>query len=176
MNKETYLRFQGHMYEAVRGDLPPPYYPLGEGEIVAPAASQELESPYTLDYKPYYPFGAASRRRLETVAPALIYICNKVADVYDISVIWGPRDEIDQNTAYTGGFSKAQWPHSKHNSIPSQAVDIAPYPIDWHKLDRFDMMLGAVEYIAQEANIGYRLGKYFDINGGGDYSHIELTG
>ena len=38
---------------------------------------------------------------------------------------------------------------SKHNSYPSKAVDIAPYPIDWNNRKRFILLGGYVEGIAK---------------------------
>ena len=55
----------------------------------------------------------------------------------DFSIICGHRGEEEQNEAYKLGHSKLKYPKSKHNTSPSQAVDIAPYPIDWSNKVRF---------------------------------------
>jgi peptidoglycan L-alanyl-D-glutamate endopeptidase CwlK len=46
----------------------------------------------------------------------------------DFSVICGHRGKEDQDQAFMQGKSTLQWPASKHNLLPSHAVDIAPYP------------------------------------------------
>ena len=45
----------------------------------------------------------------------------------DISVIEGHRSEARQNALRAEGKSQLSWPHSRHNSQPSRAVDVAPY-------------------------------------------------
>jgi hypothetical protein len=54
-----------------------------------------------------------------------------VPGVSDISVACGHRNEADQNREFAEGDSKLQWPKSKHNTLPSRAVDVWPHPVDW---------------------------------------------
>jgi peptidoglycan L-alanyl-D-glutamate endopeptidase CwlK len=53
------------------------------------------------------------------------------AGVMDISVLCGYRGEEEQNKAVADGASETPWPRSKHNRMPSDAVDVVPYPIRW---------------------------------------------
>jgi len=46
---------------------------------------------------------------------------------YDITVLEGHRGKERQNRAVAEGRSRLLWPKSKHNSMPSMAVDVAPY-------------------------------------------------
>lgn len=46
---------------------------------------------------------------------------------YDHTVICGHRKQIDQQIAFVSGASKIDWPNSKHNLLPSMAVDVVPY-------------------------------------------------
>jgi len=76
-------------------------------------------------------FGRASTMRLETCTTNLQRLFREVVKTFDCSVIEGHRGENDQNKAFAEGYSKTQWPNSKHNSYPSSAVDASPYPIYW---------------------------------------------
>ena len=91
---------------------------------------------------------------------------------YDFTVIEGYRGEAEQNEAYNKGFSKVKFPNSKHNVMPSRAVDIVPYPIDWKNIKRFEELALIVKAIAEELQVGLNWGgdwKRFK-----DYPHWEL--
>ena len=45
----------------------------------------------------------------------------------DISVLEGHRGETRQNQMKAEGKSQLGWPRSRHNTMPSMAVDVAPY-------------------------------------------------
>lgn len=82
-------------------------------------------------------FGTVSTQRLATCEPDLQYIFREVVKHFDCSVLCGHRDEAAQTKAFNNRASKVQYPDSRHNSYPSMAVDVAPYPIDWNDLERF---------------------------------------
>lgn len=90
----------------------------------------------------------------------------------DFSVICGYRSEKDQNKAYEDGKSYVKYPHGKHNKIPSMAVDIIPYPVDWNDIDRFTDLSKHIKKIAKELNISIWWGG--DWNKLKDYPHYEL--
>jgi len=82
-------------------------------------------------------FSQLSKEKLTTCHSDLQILCKKLIERYDFTVICGHRGEEDQNKAVQEGNSKLQFPNSKHNTIPSLAVDLAPYEstgIDWGKL------------------------------------------
>lgn len=116
-------------------------------------------------------FSAASAKKLGTCAQSLQLLCNEVLQELDITVICGTRGEAEQQEAFKTGKSKLQFPNSKHNSLPSQAVDIAPYPVDWNDIKGFENMLTVVERCAEKLNIDIRLGRDFKFR---DYPHVEL--
>lgn len=116
-------------------------------------------------------FGKRSTERLLTCDPQLQEIMQEVVKIMDIKVLCGERSEEAQNKAYEEGNSKLQYPQSKHNSSPSKAVDVVPYPIDWEDLSRFERMCGIIEGVAHCKGIEIRLGRDFSFN---DYPHIEL--
>lgn len=89
----------------------------------------------------------------------------------DVAVICGHRGEREQESAFISGKSKLQWPRSKHNKIPSEAVDLCPYPLVWDDVARFEDMCSRIERIAKELKIKIRLGRDFSFK---DYPHIEL--
>ena len=89
-------------------------------------------------------FGNKSRERLETCHPDLQTLFNAVIEVVDCSVTCGYRNKADQDKAVALGNSKAVYPKGKHNSNPSTAVDVYPYPIDFDDLPRFYWFAGWV--------------------------------
>ena len=99
-------------------------------------------------------------------------ILKEAIHIYDFSVLCGHRGKDEQNLAYKKGFSKLKFPESKHNSIPSRAVDIAPYPIDWDDHKRFYELAGIIKGIAHEKGIEIRWGGNF--RGWKDLPHFEL--
>lgn len=97
---------------------------------------------------PKFNFGKTSTQRLATCEPDLQHIFNFVIDHIDCSILCGHRDEADQTKAFIEKKSKVQYPNSKHNSYPSKAVDVAPYPIDWHDMERFSDFANFVRGVA----------------------------
>ncbi len=50
--------------------------------------------------------------------------------------------------ACKNGLSKLKYPESKHNKLPSEAVDVVPYPIDWKNTPRMRFFAGVILGIA----------------------------
>jgi peptidoglycan L-alanyl-D-glutamate endopeptidase CwlK len=46
---------------------------------------------------------------------------------FDLTILCGHRGQIEQEIAWKSGASKLRWPKSKHNAMPSLAVDVAPF-------------------------------------------------
>lgn len=82
-------------------------------------------------------FGTKSIARQATCHYILQDLANRVIKYYDIAIIEGHRPEIEQNEAYTNNVSTKRWPDSKHNSLPSMAIDVVPWPVpdDWGALN-----------------------------------------
>ena len=126
-------------------------------------------------------FSDNSKGRLETCDPRLQRLLNEAIKSVDFMVLCGHRSEAEQNEAKRTGKSTLAWPLSKHNSLPSKAVDIAPYPLDWNDTARFARLAGYLERIAQEQGTKIRWGG--DWNGNWrtkderlvDMPHIELA-
>ena len=125
-------------------------------------------------------FGRRSKERLATCHEDLIKVFNEVIKHVDCSIICGHRGEEDQNNAVVSGHSKVRYPNGRHNKIPSNAVDVAPYPIDWDDLERFTLFAGFVLGIAKSMNIDLIWGNDWDGDfqtkdtNFRDYPHFEL--
>lgn len=113
-----------------------------------------------------YKLSKKSKVHYDTLDPKLQLIVDKVLKIYDISIICGHRNMEDQNKAFDSKHSKLQWPNSKHNSLPSTAMDIVPYPIDWENIEEFYYMAGIVMAVAEHYFIklkwGGRFKSFFD--------------
>ena len=109
-----------------------------------------------------YKFSNRSLERLETCNEKLQVVCNELIKIYDVSILEGHRTNERQEQLFHEGKSKLRAGESKHNSNPSKAVDIAPYPIDWNDLNRFYFMAGIVKKISHEYG--------FNIRWGGDWN------
>ena len=94
--------------------------------------------------------GTASKLKMKSLDERLQDILNEAILYTDFSVIWGFRGEESQNKAYNEGHSRLTWPESKHNQIPSTAVDLAPYPINWADVQAFAYLAGVVMTIAAQ--------------------------
>ena len=109
-----------------------------------------------------YNYGKISRSRLETCHPDLQRLFNELIKDWDISIICGHRSEEEQNAAVARGNSKTLYPNSKHNQMPSLAVDAALYPIDWEDTGRHYMFVGMVKQKAKDLGINIRCGADWD--------------
>lgn len=110
--------------------------------------------------------------KLRTCHDDLQLLVHSLADEMPIVVLEGHRDQAAQDAAVASGHSKTPFPTSKHNSLPSLAVDIAPLPLDWNNIDAFNKMMDSLERIAEKAGIEIRLGRTFSFK---DYPHAELV-
>lgn len=118
-------------------------------------------------------FSKESQKKLFTCHPFLQEICNELIKETDFTIICGHRDKEAQNEAFAKGASKLKWPKSKHNTKPSKAVDIAPYPIDWNNHVRFYQLAARFKQIAEYKRISITWGG--DFKKFKDLPHFELN-
>ena len=126
-------------------------------------------------------FSAISQKNLDQAHPDLQRLFTRVLELFDCSVICGYRGKDEQDAAYHSGASQKQFPDSKHNQIPSLAVDVVPFPISWRDTDRMHFFAGVVLGVAAEMKIKIRWGG--DWNGNTiltdqklhDLPHFELV-
>ena len=95
-------------------------------------------------------FSKTSKERLSTCNWNLVVLFNEVIKTFDCKVICGHRTKEKQEEAFNKKFSKVHYPNSKHNSSPSMAVDVVPYPVDWKDTNRMKFFAGYVLGIAQK--------------------------
>ena len=107
-------------------------------------------------------FGRKSRERIATCDKDLQNLFTEVVRYFDCSVLVGFRGKNEQNRAFKEGRSKVRWPRGKHNSNPSSAIDVAPYPIDWKDRERFLYFGGFVKGCAYQMGIPLRWGGDWD--------------
>ncbi len=98
-------------------------------------------------------FSKSSLEKLESCDERLIIIAKRVIEIVDCKVIWGHRGKLAQESLCEQGFSRVHYPFSYHNLIPSLAMDLAPYPIDWQNIKRFCYFAGIVKGIAESEGI-----------------------
>ena len=127
-----------------------------------------------------YKFGRKSRERLSTCDDKLQEVFNEVIKYIDCSVLEGHRDERKQEQYFQEGKTKVRYPMGRHNSKPSRAVDVVPYPIDWNDRERFHLFSGFVIGLARGMGITLRWGGDWnmnfevDDNKFDDFPHFEL--
>ena len=125
-------------------------------------------------------FGKRSRERLSTCDKRLQEVFNEVIKTVDCSVLEGHRGKDRQNMLYKEWKTKLTFPKGRHNSSPSNAVDVVPYPVDWGDRERFHLFAGFVLGIAKGMGINLRWGGdwninwFVDDNKFDDFPHFEI--
>lgn len=128
-----------------------------------------------------YKWGPRSIKHLVTLDERLQKVLNEVIKYVDCSIIEGHRSGERQNKLFEEGRTKVKYPYGRHNSNPSRAVDVVPYPIDWDDRERFHLFAGFVIGIGQSMGIKLRWGGDWnmnfevDDNNFDDFPHFELV-
>ncbi len=113
-----------------------------------------------------YKFGRSSKRKLATVDSDLQKIANELIKLMDVTVLEGVRTEDRQKYLVEIGMSKTLISkHLPNQEGLSEALDLAPYPIDWQDRERFIYMQGMIRGIAHMMNIEIRSGIDWDGDG-----------
>lgn len=125
-------------------------------------------------------FSSRSDQRLMTCVPGIITICRTVIRDYDFSILCGHRNKASQDATFAQGRTEpgqivtwVKWPNSMHNTNPSLAVDLAPYPIDWDDLDRFHELAGRMLEAAAMFDIKLEWGGHWERKK--DYPHFQTV-
>jgi hypothetical protein len=122
-------------------------------------------------------FGTDSRRELDTCCPELVKTLEIVVIEFDVSVLEGRRSWARQAELFRQNKTKVGPGDSDHNPPKlsdgtedpdwlSNAVDVAPYPIDWKDAKRFIYMAGLI------IGVGRTLG--FDLGWGGNWDEDQI--
>ena len=109
-----------------------------------------------------FKFSERSKKNLSEAHEHLQILFNEVIKYYDCAIIEGHRGEEEQDEAYSSGRSDKLYPHSKHNKIPSLAVDAVPWfrnapHIRWEDKAKFYEFNGFVLGVASMLSI--KMGK-----------------
>ena len=111
-------------------------------------------------------FGDKSKEHLSQAHPDLQRLFNDVIKTYACSVLCGHRGKEAQEAAFRDEKSRVHFPNSKHNQLPSLAVDVAPYPVDWSDtkdaMKRWYHFGGYVKGVASTMGITIRWGGDWD--------------
>lgn len=107
-------------------------------------------------------FSFKSKQKLKTCREDIQRVFIEVIKHFDCTILEGYRNKDTQNRYFNEGKSKAQYPMSKHNSEPSKAVDVVPYPIDWTDTNRMYYFAGFVKGVASQMGIKIRWGGDWD--------------
>jgi peptidoglycan L-alanyl-D-glutamate endopeptidase CwlK len=102
-------------------------------------------------------FSEISKQRLSSCHRDLKTLFGNVIQDFDCTIVCGHRDKPDQDKAFAEGKSKLQYPQSKHNHIPSLAVDAAPFidgKINWTR----DQLLFFAGYVKSRADQLFKIG------------------
>lgn len=125
-------------------------------------------------------FGKKSRERRDTCNEKLRGVLDEAIKHYDFSIVWGHRGREAQNKAFEAGRSKVSFPRSKHNSVPSDAVDITPYPMGYEATyEQFYEMATYILHAASALGVRIRWGGHWkNYTGKGpndrDWAHFEI--
>ena len=128
-------------------------------------------------------FGEKSWLALDTAETVLQEIALRVLKIKDHSILKGHRTESEQNAAWHSGRSQLLWPNGKHNSLPSNAIDVQTYPrpaLDSDLREEQYYLLGLYVGIAHEMGLELITGADWDNdgevsdNGFDDLFHVEL--
>ncbi len=109
-------------------------------------------------------YSKRSKSRLATCDERLQEVFNEVIKHVDCSILEGHRSKERQNKLYDEGRTKVKYPNGRHNSSPSKAVDVTPYPVDWEDRERQTLFAGFVIGIARSMGYNLRWGGDWDMD------------
>jgi|TARA_R100000995_G_scaffold80839_1_gene53049 peptidoglycan L-alanyl-D-glutamate endopeptidase CwlK len=125
-------------------------------------------------------FSKRSKSRLSTCDERLQEVFTEVIKHVDCSILEGHRSKERQNKLYDEGRTKVKYPNGRHNSSPSKAVDVTPYPVDWEDRERQTLFAGFVIGIGRSMGYNLRWGGDWDMdfqvmdNRFDDFPHFEI--
>ena len=128
-----------------------------------------------------FKFSKRSLNNLVTADEKLQLLFNEVIKEIDCTVIYGHRTPEEQFELFKKGRERKDgwWvkvgatvtnldgniKKSKHNYLPSKAVDVVPYPLDWNDIESFKSLAIVVKKKADELGI--------EVEWGGDWTSLK---
>jgi peptidoglycan LD-endopeptidase CwlK len=125
-------------------------------------------------------FSENSKSKLATCHRDLQTLFNHIILERDCTIVCGFRGEEDQNAAFDSGHSQKRWPESKHNTVPSLAVDVVPYEVtglDWGKLQSAEFagyVMGVADQLLRIGSISHRIRRGVDWDGDYDVDDTKF--
>jgi peptidoglycan L-alanyl-D-glutamate endopeptidase CwlK len=125
-------------------------------------------------------FSQLSKTKLATCHIDLQVLFNEVVKYYDCTVVCGYRGEGEQTEAWVKGNSQLKWPNSKHNSTPSNAVDVVPFEksgVDYGKMQSAffaGMVKGIAIELKRKGTITHDIRIGLDWNGNNDVDDTKF--
>lgn len=115
-----------------------------------------------------FKFGEKSGKNYSTLSLKLRKIADRTLGygVMDFSIDCGYRDQGEQNRLFELRRSKVRWPNSKHNHLPSKAMDCVPFVAgrsSWNKL-HCCVLAGLILAAAREEGKLLRWGGNWDMD------------
>lgn len=129
-------------------------------------------------------FSQRSIDRLSSADPRLQLVMRRAIERIDFVVICGHRGRLEQDAAVFAKTTRVKWPNSKHNALPSLAVDVIPHPFHpemWKQREPWQKIADVVLQCAKELDIPVRWGGDWDCDGQSederffDGPHFELV-
>lgn len=126
-------------------------------------------------------FSQKSLDRLEQADDRLQLICFEAIKLIDFSVLYSYRTPEEQRRLYAKGRTQpgrkvtnmdGTTKRSYHNYLPSYAVDLAPYPVDWADINRFKELAKVIKGVAAKLQIPVEWGG--DWKSLKDYPHFQI--
>lgn len=111
-----------------------------------------------------YQLSDESLGKLQSVHQDLQRLVYAVCEFVPLEVMVGYRDKDAQSLAVSQGRSKTPFPSSKHNQLPSLAVDITPLPYFPENTVRLYYFSGFVLGVAKKLGIALRCGADWNQN------------
>jgi peptidoglycan L-alanyl-D-glutamate endopeptidase CwlK len=118
-------------------------------------------------------YSKTSEANLKSCHSDLQVIFNEVIKHFDHSILCGHRGENEQNEAFRSGNSKLTYPNSKHNKVPSLAVDALPFPINWKDTNQMILFAGYVQGVAMMLHAKGLISH--ELRWGGDWNRNHKT-
>jgi len=123
-------------------------------------------------------YSISSKKVLSEINSDLQILMKMVLPNMDHSLRTGFRNQEEQNKVFAAGASKKKWPESKHNHLPSDAVDADPYPLKKGRAGK-EQSIHFAGYVKGVADVLYRLGelkkpvRHLGFTSLGDWRHFE---
>ncbi len=125
-----------------------------------------------------YVFSKNSLSRLQTLDPDLARVITTAMNfqVMDFAILCGMRTVQEQEVLFKTGKSRTlKSKHLPNRNNQSEAIDVAPWPVDWNDHCGFHRLAGVIQAAAAIENVPLRWGGDWDRdNDTRDQSFIDL--